>query len=107
MEIKLGQIIDGEATRDAVHVAVAPVIAAEDLRAGQSVGTRSKWNADVVAMVPGIGVVDPFLTSPVKAGQRFWMFLYPGTVTGLRHDWTHPEFPTDDELAYDDGCRGC
>ncbi|MFO0822607.1 MAG: hypothetical protein U0792_05710 [Gemmataceae bacterium] len=44
-------------------------------------------------MVP-VGIVDPFLREAVRPGQRFWLFMYPNTVTTLRHEWTHPAYAT-------------
>src|SRR5712664_3831229 len=40
-------------------------------------------------------VIDPFLgcdmdSAMVKKGDLVWCFLKPGTITGLRHEWTHP-----------------
>lgn len=90
----LGQLAGPSARRDAVHVAVAPVVAAQDLDPGAHVGIRDDGKAywcDPFAP-PTVGVVDPFLTRRVKEGERFWIFLYPGTVTSLRHVWTHPAF---------------
>lgn len=87
-KLGLGKIITTPQERDAIHVAVAPITAGMDLSPGEHV------NAKGIAciMSENIGVVDPFLKSPVKKGERFWLFLYPGTITSLRHEWIHPSF---------------
>lgn len=86
----LGNLADETAERDAVHVAIAPVVAAEHLQPGQHV----RLGADGRATVNGehIGIVDPFLRNPVTPGQWFYLCLYPQTVTGMRHHWSHPAF---------------
>lgn len=109
-KLGLGQIITTEQTRDAIHCAVAPVTAGMRLQPGSHVlidgGVAMQTNAN------GIGVVDPFLKIPVMEGQKFWLFLYPNTITALSHIWSHPDFPdepkdvADEEEEYD-GCSGC
>jgi hypothetical protein len=91
----IGQLIDETAKRDAIHVAIAPVIAAQRLEPGQRVGLVKKGNSELVGFGPGIasvGIVDPFLPHAVEEGQHCWLFLFPGSVTSLRHEWTHPLF---------------
>lgn len=100
-DLPLGKLIDASQQRDAIHVAVAPVIAGEALQPGQHIGFVDGSTETVAAIADGprglqnkaaIGIVDPFLTVKVYPGDRFWMFLYPNTITSLRHDWTHPAF---------------
>jgi hypothetical protein len=80
----IGQPPGDDAKRDAIHVAVLPMVATNNLVPGQRLRN---------------GIVDPFRTDPViLPGERFWLFLYPGTVTGLRHVWTHPAFADEPEL---------
>lgn len=92
-ETILGQLLDDKAQRDAIHIAVAPVTAAERLYPGDHVGFICDG---IVAKIDDklIGIVDPFLTKPVNEGQRFYVCLYPKTVTGMRHHWSHPAFET-------------
>jgi|SRR5882762_1112821 len=85
----LGTIIGESAGRDAIHLAVEPVVAAHQLRPGDDVGFIE---GGVGACDNPVGIVDPFLKSVVKKGQRFWLVVYPRQITSLRHVWTHPAF---------------
>lgn len=80
--------------RDAVHVAVISAYATGKLYPGQHVGGWLNEEGDFAAYsdVAPLGIVDPFLEKPVWPEERFWLFLYPRTITGLRHVWTHPDF---------------
>lgn len=94
MSIKLGKIIEEGAfpSRDAVHVAVIPVIAGEDLRPGTHVGITPRSLRASGSVIPLVGVVDPFLTETVRIGEVCWLFMYPDAVKSLHHDWTHQAF---------------
>lgn len=90
-QVELGKLADATAERDAVHLALYPCVAGETLRPGQRVGV-SKVTGHSLASVPWVGVVDPFLPRPVEPGERFWLCVRPGEVTGLRHVYTCPAF---------------
>lgn len=95
----LGMLIPDNSGRDAIHLAVEPVVCGpRALMPGQriklAVGSILKGQA-VPAQVTGLsgagapiddatGIVDPFLTYPVKPGQRFWFVVLPRTITSLR-----------------------
>lgn len=91
----LGTLIDEKQGRDAIHLAVEPMIAGEGcLFPGCPIGI----GPDGMAYSKGpkiIGIVDPFLDKDVEQGQRFWMVVYPRTITSLRHVWTHPDLPNE------------
>lgn len=95
-DLGLGKIItrDADAQRDAIHIAVAPVVATTTLAAGDRIAFATKDNRERVVKVftGGFGIVDPFLEGYVMPEQRFWAFLFPNTVTGMRHEWQHPHF---------------
>lgn len=92
----IGTVLDKDAAlqRDCIHVAILPVTCGEEyLGAGREV-KLAYGTTNVVIDAPhgkGIGIIDPFLRRAVRKGDRCWLFLRPGTVTGLRHDWICPE----------------
>lgn len=106
VQFMLGELIehDAEVERDAIHIAVAPVFAAEELHPGERVKLVYGRN-DLMESAEDetdehrehIGVADPFLMSwRIPKGSRFWVWLLPNTITGLAHRWKHPAF--DDPL---------
>ena len=93
-DLGLGKLIfDDRKKRDAIHIAVIPIVADVGLRPGDKVSVTNEGTA-TFADDYAVGVVDPFLDGPVRKGERFWLYLKPGSITSLRHEWTHPVFPT-------------
>lgn len=86
--IPLGKLAADDAGRDAIHIAVAPIVAADIFSPGEHVGVNSDGKAS--RNEPHIGIVDPYLKKTVKPGERFYLCLYPNTITSLRHHWVHP-----------------
>lgn len=89
-DIGIGKLVTGTQGNDAVHIAVAPMTATAELTPGQHIGLVDMRRAG--PSEHPVGIVDPFLTGKVEAGQRFFMFMYPGSITSLRHEWIHPAF---------------
>lgn len=115
----LGTIPTENAVRDAVHIAIVPLIAGEKLytnekfRLGQGSETvafkvtDSVYRSDELPdgqRFTSIGIVDPWYVTPeefreqyhywhfVPQGHRFYGILNPNSVTGMTHHWEHPSF---------------
>ena len=92
----IGKKLKGGEKRDAVHFAVAPAIAGGFLRVGDRV-KFAPGSTEIIVKCEyeekPVGIVDPFLDCYyVSENERCWLFLLPNTITGLRHEWTHPAF---------------
>ena len=92
----MGAVLPADAGgRDAVHVAVFSATSPNDLSPGEDVVILAHGEIDAVVTSGkkgAVGMVDPFIREGVKAGQRFWVYLYPRTITALSHRWSHPAF---------------
>jgi hypothetical protein len=91
----MGNVLPDDAGgRDAVHVAVFSAISANRLIPGQGVAVVEHGERDAKVSPAGehVGIVDPFLRNSVTPGLRFWVYLYPRTITALAHRWSHPAF---------------
>lgn len=85
----LGTIIGENEKRDAIHLAVLPVVAMHKMHAGDHVGMVDGGASSRAPSL--IGIVDPFLKNAVQEGERFWLVIYPRKINSLRHVWTHPD----------------
>ena len=80
----IGRQPEADAQRDAIHVAIMPVICGDFLSPGARV-QFAPGSKDTVIAVPGaeyhenyLGVIDPFLGLVATKGARVWLFLKPG-----------------------------
>jgi len=93
---KLGQLIETNEHRDAIHIAVLPVTISDEepLDPGTPVSFKITGNSEIVCKAAwhrAIGIIDPFLKRKVRIGEMCWMFMMPNTITSLRHEWEHPQ----------------
>lgn len=93
----LGMVHFKPEARDAIHLAVEPVEAGEELKPGEDIGIGDDGKAYGSDMAnhgfKRVGIVDPFLPRNVQPGERFWLVVYPRMISSLRHVWDHPDFP--------------
>lgn len=87
----IGMLIPEHSGRDAIHLAVEPVAAGERLAPGQHIGFLDDGTVGQKSKEL-LGIVDPFLNATLFPGDRFWLVVYPRTITSLRHVWAHPSF---------------
>lgn len=91
----LGTILTSEQKRDAIHLAVIPVIAEEYMKPGDPI---SQVAGKAFIDINGLGIVDPFILRPVEKDEQFWMVIKPRLITSLRHVWSHPAFDDEPEI---------
>lgn len=86
----LGEYPKTNDDRDAVHIAIIPMIAGEALQPGDRV---RKVDGEIFKTDDApIGIVDPFLSGEIRRGKRVWLCLFPNQVIGMRHHWKHAAF---------------
>lgn len=92
--VEIGQLLNGTEQRDAIHIAIAPVVAVRTLNPGTPITfvDDDMMKVDICPKPVSIGIVDPYLERAARPGDRFYMFVNPNTITSLRHEWTHPAF---------------
>lgn len=91
-KIKLGELVNEEIGRDAVHIAVIPCKSDEALAPSQPVKVVQPGLVRGCNRSEYVGIVDPFLNDIVQPGQVFLLVLIPNSVQDVSHHWNHPAF---------------
>lgn len=103
-DVKLGTLPGSDVGRDAVHIAIVPLLLDSYAKPGDHVGwadaddfSDSKKRLVSTYARTKFGIVDPFLVVPDKTyglapGTRVWVCLYSSSISSLRHVWSHPAF---------------
>lgn len=96
-QVRIGEPLTGNEQRDAIHVGIVPCVTGKEyMRPGEPVRLAyGTTNVILPAEYGGdIGIIDPWLKWEHcrEQGSKVYVMLKPGTITGLRHHWTHPAF---------------
>lgn len=92
---KVGEFINSDVKRDAVHVAVIPAVSTGGiLKRGDKVSVVEVLNNGDLLKVSAateeyVGIVDPYLKQDVGRDDKFWVFLKPNLARELRHSWKY------------------
>ena len=101
-KIVLGKPPKELGVKDAVHVAIVSVRAAERIELGARC-SLNKYN-EAVNDSKGPGIADPFRKEEILTGVNFLMLMNPDEVDNVQHYWEHKklkfEAPTR-EIEYD------
>jgi hypothetical protein len=98
---KLGKIHKTDQGRDAVHVAIISMQAKHGFRYHAGLAVDNQGNQVLATDESAVGIIDPFLFDGEYVDQGGWFYVYlkPGTISSLKHVWTHPAFPDPEEVV--------
>ena len=113
----VGKQLPAMTEADAIHVPVLPVILDEAMRPGEWVVIEKgqarlpkRSDTGICQEVPS-AIIDPFLlqnnayirkdVGKLPKGARVFAFMRPGSITSMRHVWTHPDHDYDEAWLTD------
>jgi hypothetical protein len=79
----VGILIGPDKKKDAIHLAVIPCVAKESLDPGEHVTAHGVGAPTSTPTAPLVGIVDPFLQTGGKKGERFWLVIN----SNVKCDW--------------------
>jgi len=89
----IGQLVGHTGIRDAIHCPIISAVAKMNLNVGTPVSILETGEAEQSDLYSCVGIVDPFLRGFVQKGEQFWVWVRPGSISSLTHQWTHKRIP--------------